>query len=42
MRAEAERLNNEKRLGAAVVRAIDNSARRQTERDTVLVAGRGG
>ena len=41
MRTKAERLDNEERLGARVVRAVEHGARGQTERDTVLVAGRG-
>ena len=39
MRAETVRLDNEERLGAAVVRAIHHGARRQTECKAELVAG---
>ena len=39
MRAETVRLDNEERLGAAVVRTIHHGARRQTECKAKLVAG---
>lgn len=41
VRTEAERLDNEERLGARVIRAVQHGAGGQTERDTVLVSGRG-